>query len=398
MSAAEPSVSLPYNGAMLRWARDWRGRTVEEAAARVHVTPDRIRAWEAGGDDVPTVRQARDLAEFYGRAFLEFFYDEKPEIHRSKLIPDFRLHRDAADPHQNREILEIQHWAEAQRLNALELYEDMGEAPPQFPLDLSANLDSDVETVAIKARAAIGFTIEAQRRLKAVQARQIPQILREKMEDVGVLVLRENALSAYGVSGLCIVQFPLPIIAYSTEAPGRQAFTLMHEFAHIVLRESAISGPEKARGGTGHDRRVERWCDKFASAFLIPETALADLRIKPAKPAPSIPDEALAELANSFRVSAHAMLIRLVNLGYVDADYYWGVKAPLFRAQEAAIKKGGRSKYWAERIVNKLGGMYTGLVLEAWRTQRIPFHQAADYMGLKNPAHLNLIKQEFGGA
>ena len=106
MSAvASPPVTLPYNGSMLRWAREWRGRSVEEAAAKVNVPPDRIRAWEAGGDDVPTVRQARDLAAFYGRAFLEFFYDEEPEIHRSKLIPDFRLHRDAADPHQNREIL-----------------------------------------------------------------------------------------------------------------------------------------------------------------------------------------------------------------------------------------------------------------------------------------------------
>ena len=84
--------------------------------------------------------------------------------------------------------------------------------------------------------------------------------------------------------------------------------------------------------------------------------------------------------------------------GYVDAEYYWSVKLPLFRAQEAAWKRGGRSKYWASRVVNTLGTLYTGLVLEAWGTNRIPFHQAADYFGLKNPSHLNSIKQEFGGA
>ncbi len=397
---AESPQKLPYNGDMLRWAREWRGKSAEEAARRSGVTAERIVAWEGRDDaDFPTVRQARDLAEFYGREFLEFFYDRPPRIEQSGLIPDFRIHRDAADPHTNREILEIQHWAEAQRLNALELYEEIGEPPLEFPANLVGTIDDDVEPLAIAAREALSFTIEQQKRLTAEEQRRLPSQLRDRMERIGILVFRRNELTDFGVSGLCIIASPLPIIVYGTEAPGRTAFTLMHEFAHVVLRQSAISGhdiPRKAN--SSREKKVEQWCNRFASAFLVPKAALEELRgPPPAQPATSIDDHTLAILAKVFRVSSHAMLLRLVQVGYVDAEFYWSVKLPLFRAQEASWKRGGRSKYWASRVVSALGNLYSGLVLEAWATNRIPFHQAADYFGLKNPAHLNSIRQEFGG-
>lgn len=396
---AEVASRLPYNGAMLQWAREWRGRTVEEAADRVKVPVDRLVAWEDNDDeDVPTVRQARTLADFYEREFLEFFYDEPPEIKESGLIPDFRTDGSLPDPHEDREILAVQHWAEAQRLNALDLFDDLGDEPPKLPDSLKAALGDDVEEVAIATREALNFSIADQKRLTAAEQRNLPTLLRERIEAAGVLVLRRNDLADWGVSGICIAALPLPVIVYSAEAPGRQAFTLMHEFGHVLLRQSAISGPEPVRDTSSYDRKVEQWCNQFASAFLVPAAALEELRGVPDEPAPRIDDVTLATLARVFRVSQHAMLIRLVHLGYVDPDYYWTVKLPQFRAHERAWKGGGRSAYWASRIVNSLGNMYSGLVLEAWGTGRIPFHLAADFFGLKNPNHLNVIRQEFGGA
>ncbi len=394
---AETPQRLPYNGEMLRWAREWRGRTLEEAAARISVTAEKIDAWEKELS-VPTVRQARALADFYGRAFLEFFYDEKPEIIEPSLIPDYRVHRDAEDPRQNREILEIQRWAETQRINALELFDDVDEEPPGFPDDLIATVDDDVEEVAWRAREALSFPLSRQKRLTYEERMDLPAFLRGRMESAGVLVLRENELARYRVSGLCIAQFPLPIIVYSAEAPGRSAFTLMHEFAHIVLRESAISGSVKVPTGTGHDRKVERWCDKFAAAFLIPRAALEELRPVPDRPARAIDDVALAALARVFRVSQHAMLIRLVHLHYVEADYYWAIKRPQFLADEAKWEGRGIPRVWVSRIWNKVGNLYTGLVLEALGTGKIQFHQAQTYLGVRNPSHLTAIRQEFGGA
>lgn len=394
---AEIAPRLPYNGAMMRWAREWRGRTLEEAAQKLGVAPDTISDWETGRD-IPSVAKARKLADFYGRAFLEFFYDEKPEIKESRLVPDYRIHRGADDPHANREILEIQHWAEIQRVNALDLFDDIQEPPPSFPQTLQASLDDSVEDYAEQAREALRFPFATQRSMKHKERQDLPNILRSRMEEAGVLVLRENALAKFGVSGMTIVQFPLPIVVYATEAPSRSVFTLMHEFGHIVLRESAISGPERVRGGVSHERRVERWCDKFAAAFLMPKSALEDLRGEPpAVPWKSIDDVTLAAIAKHFKVSQHAMLIRLVDLLYVSADYYWGVKRPQFLAEEAKWNRKGITKVWASRIWNQLGDLYTGLVLEALGTGKIQPHQAQTLFGVSNPAHLATIRQEFGG-
>src|SRR5205823_8109806 len=94
-------------------------------------------------------------------------------------------------------------------------------------------------------------------------------------------------------------------------------------------------------------------------------------------------DERLNELASQFRVSAHAMVIRLVHLGYIHANFYWGVKKPLFDAMEAKYKSMARSKYYGSRFRSSLGNLYTGLVLEAWNSGRITNHSAAEYMGIK---------------
>lgn len=394
---AETALQLPFNGAMMEWARNWRGRTVDDAANKIGVSSDCIRAWERG-DEKPTVKMARRLADFYGRSFMEFFYDAPPEIRESGLIPDYRVHKDASDPRGDREVLEIQRWAELQRVNALDLYEDIQEDIPAFPTALKASLGEDVEVYAEAAREALSFTFAKQRAMKYKDRQDLPTTLRARMEEIGVLVLRENALSKFGVSGMTIVQFPLPIIVYATEAPARSVFTLMHEFAHIVLRESAISGPERERGGASRERRVERWCDKFAAAFLMPKSELEELRgSPPAKPLAAIDDPTLAAIAKHFKVSQHAMLIRLVDLQYVSADFYWGVKRPQFLAEERLWKNKGRAQIWASRIWNQLGHTYTGLVLEALGTGKIQAHQAQAFLGIRNPVHLATIRQEFGG-
>jgi Zn-dependent peptidase ImmA (M78 family) len=196
---------------------------------------------------------------------------------------------------------------------------------------------------------------------------------------------------------MTIAEFPLPVIVYAAEAPGRSSFTLMHEFAHLVLRESAISGGGRTKDDSTRERKVERWCDRFAAAFLMPRDELEQLRPKPAKPMPTISDDVLGAIARHFNVSQHAMLIRLVDLEYVAQEYYWGVKRPQFLAEEAKWKSNGIAKVWASRVWNQLGNLYTGLVLEALGTGKIMPHQAQTYFGIRNPAHLAAIKQEFGG-
>ena len=90
------------------------------------------------------------------------------------------------------------------------------------------------------------------------------------------------------------------------------------------------------------------------------------------------------------------MLIRLVELKYVGASYYWDVKRPIYDEEERSFKAFGRPNFYGRRYVSSLGTLYTSLVLEAWDAGRITNHNAAEFMGIKNLAHLRDIRENFG--
>ena len=392
MSPAAALPALPINPNVLIWARERVGLSVEEAAEKVPVKVERLMAWEAN-DASPTINQARKLAKIYDRPFLEFFAADVPTVADVALVPDYRLHRDAPTPKDEAARSEIQGWAETQRLNVLDLLEMLGDEPQTLPLALASNIDVPTEQAAERAREAIGFTVQEQIDIPASDKRLIPDRLRARMSDVGILVLKRAEIKKLGIRGMCLFSEPLPIIVYGNEAPGAQAFTLAHELGHVAIQSSGVSGP----AATGSRvQRVEDWCNRFASDFLIPKSILADIWPKPERNMPEISDEQLDEVARRFGVSPHAMLVRLVSLNYVESDFYWRIKRPQFLRDEADYTAPPmRSAYYGSRYKNSLGNFYTGLVLEAWGTGAISGHNAAEFLGIKNIRHLSDIRERF---
>lgn len=388
------SPPLPFNPNVLRWAREWRGRSVEEAAQKVNVSEGRLLAWEAG-ESAPTVRQARILAAFYDRSFLEFFLSRIPNVEQSALAPDFRLRKGAPDPRGDREIQAIQDWAEDTRHSAIELFNVVGDDIPRLPPGFHATLETNPDWAASEARRLCEYAVEDQIALGSAERGRVVRDIRRAIERLGVLVLKDSRLGKYGVRGITLFANPLPTIVFGAEAPTAQAFTLAHELGHIALQQSAISGPPTAREALNEAERSERWCDEFAGAFLIPESSLGKIWAKPNQPYPKIGDDALRQLANTFSVSQHAMLIRLVQLHYVEPEYYWGEKRSEFLRKEAEFKGGGKAPYYGTRYRNAYGDTYTALVLEAWGTGRITNHTAAELMGIKNLTHLFDIRDNF---
>jgi Zn-dependent peptidase ImmA (M78 family) len=395
MAVAEKKEQIPFNAEMLRWAREWRGRSVEEVAAKLKQPVQKVQAWESkNSNEKPTVLQARSLASLYERPFLEFFRETRPPVQEPKLVPDFRRPRDAKrlNAEQERDLKSIQAWAEAQRDNALDLYTEIGEEPPDLPEEIFSSVQSDADAAASRARKALRFDLVEQTSLKSSEQHYLPGILRHKFEDAGVLTFRRNDLKELSVRGICIYAEPLPVVIFGKESPAAQSFTLSHELAHVAIQESGIIGPVRKKSPD-----TEQWCDQFAASFLMPRDAVREIvGPTPNKPATEIADSDLARYASYFRVSRHAMLIRLVHLGYVRESFYWNVKKSQFDNEEKKFKQFGRAEYYGTRYKNTLGELYTGLVLQAWSSGRITNHNAAEFMGIRNLEHLYDIRNHFG--
>jgi len=394
MSAAE--TSLPYNPRVLEWARERAGMAIEDVARKINVAAQKVSDWEAGNSK-PTTRQGRMLAESYDRHFLEFFSDVIPDVPEVQLVPDYRTYKSkkSEGPQGKRSIEAVQEWAEEQRLNALAILEEIGEHPPLFSSNLRFRVDADVEAATEICREAMGFEIETQLKIKKSLRYTFPEIFRDKVEEMGILVLKQSGITKLGVRGICLYSETLPVIVFGSESPGAQAFTIAHELGHVLLGASGISGHPRLGGRSGQ-KEIEDWCNRFAAAFLAPKAAIEQIFEKPSTPANKIDSEVLSSLAEMFAMSRHAMLIRLVGLGYVRPQFYWKIMRPVFLREEEEFKSFARSQYYGKRYVNAKGRYYTGLVMSAWSGGQITAHNAAEYMGIKHFQHLGDIREDYG--
>jgi len=393
MSAAMTKPDLPFNPDVLRWARERSGLTVFDAANKLKVPAERVHAWEIG-EQKPSLPQARKLADCYDRPFLEFLAPGVPKLAEVELVPDYRKAKNV--PHTPREkalLSELQRWAETQRNNALDLLDMIGEQPAPLDERLFASVSTSAELAAETARDVINFSHADQISLKAADRRLAVERLRACMSAAGILVFRRS-LKAMAIRGVCLYSNILPVVIFNSgESPGGQLFTLAHELGHVTLQESGISGVD----ATSKDAHfVERWCNAYAAAFLMPASVLGGILAKPNFPAASISDAHLEQIANHFSVSVHAMLVRLVDLQFVEADWYWNEKRPEFLKKEKEYKSPPmRSKYHGSRYKNGMGNFYTGLVLEAWGAGQISGHNAAGLLGIKKLKHLSDIRENF---
>lgn len=70
---------VPLSGAVLKWAREQRGLSLDVASKRAGASADRLMAIE-GNLGQPTLAQLRNLAEVYRRPLIVMLLDEPPTL------------------------------------------------------------------------------------------------------------------------------------------------------------------------------------------------------------------------------------------------------------------------------------------------------------------------------
>jgi hypothetical protein len=138
----------------------------------------------------------------------------------------------------------------------------------------------------------------------------VVKTLRRALEDRGVLAL-QLPIGAEGCRGFSLYDDRKPLVAVNTHYNAEaRLFTYLHEVGHLMRRTDAIC--VGFSGTTG-----ERWCERFAAAFLLPVDALRE-RVARRFGVDAIVStlEEVRLLARDFRVSLSAMAIRLEDLGW----------------------------------------------------------------------------------
>ncbi len=353
-----PSKPVQVNPAVLAQARAVGGLAPEDAADRLKLAPARLQALERGAE-LPTLPMLRRMATVYAVPLGTLLMPEP--IEAPSLPEDMRTVGGRARPLSaatRRIIREVQ---DRQAL-AREIAEEAPEILPKPTLPRLA-LDADPSESGETERQRLAP--EWREQLQWRDAAEAFRTWRALVESTGVLVFSEamDRDEARGFSLPDHTHVPVAVVN-SRESSQAKSFTLFHEYAHLLLRESALCLELEAGGRGG----VERFCNRFAAAFLMPVAAVNEvisaLEVRRVSEGPLDLDW-LAMAAGRLKVSRQALLLRLEELGLAPPGSYDRLSDKLAADSWSPRSRRGGGPSYAAMLLSRLGTGYTSLVLDA---------------------------------
>ena len=204
---------------------------------------------------------------------------------------------------------------------------------------------------------------------------------RTRIEELGIFVFstklpREDCRGfSFGADSAVPV-----IVVNDEELPQAQIFTLLHEYAHLMRRDSAIclEDEESDRG------QVERFCNQFAAAVMMPpdavDEAITRTRVDPERDGWSV--ESITSVARRLKVSRLSFAIRLRDLGYDVVGLYEEMEQEWRGATWRVREPGGGGPIPIQyRLTKALGARYIGVVLMAHERGSLTPSQACELLG-----------------
>jgi Zn-dependent peptidase ImmA (M78 family) len=186
------------------------------------------------------------------------------------------------------------------------------------------------------------------------------------------------------------------IAVNSADAIRGKIFSLFHEIAHLALREEGVC--DLVGSPKSGSEAVEAFCNRVAAAVLVPQQDLLSLpQVSRHEGSEPWAQEELTRLANRYVVSVEALVRRLLTLGKATKAFYEKKRKELQEAYAASLaqRRFGRSTP-AGTAVNRLGLLFTRLVLDAYHTEAISAGAVSDYLDIRLK-HLDAVeKTAFG--
>ncbi len=376
---------------MLRWAREQAGCSLEQAGKSAGKDATTVAAWESSASgQLPTVRQAQELARAYRVSFAVFYLDGPTPDLENEAVPEFR----GLDPEigsirpQSRQLRWMIRQAQERQAFAVELLKDDGAST--LPWVGSASVDEDPELVGKRIREDLGVDNDISR------IRDKERVLDwwvERVETLGAFVSRYRPdgnqywfvepSEARGLS-LCDPMAPY-IVLNSRDAPAGRIFTLMHELAHIYYGQCGVDDLGDERQIPDDAQALEQRCNQVAAAVMMPSSRF---RREWRNSAEDLADK-VSRVADVFGVSRLAVAVRARSdmMRFISEEQLNGMRSRLddeYREfRDSKPTSGGGRMAPSVRVLKDLGHRYTRLVFGAYAEGRLSRLDVADSLNAR---------------
>ena len=381
---------IPVNPAILRWAREDAGISLEDAAALAKIsaikatsktpalTPaERLQKIESGETSI-TATVFSALARIYRRPEITFFLPLPPR--KEKLLADFRTLNSHIPYKDSPEFSALKRYIINLHKGLKDIVAENGGEPIPFVGSVSSN--ASVASVVARVHEILG---EDPRRNSVRNEDDFFNKLRERIQDAGVYVILAGNLGSHHSSvsmeefrGICVADTVAPLIVINPNDTLRaRIFSLLHEFCHVLLGISGIFNDAGVTAVT-HGKAHEKLCNAVAAEYLVPavqqvslaESEISDIKIK--------------ELAKKFHVSEFVISRRLLDLNKITKEEYERLtNIYISKARQAKVHSGKTGGPSANIIARSyLGNKLIQTVWGAAASGQIAFTDASTLLGI----------------
>ena len=378
-------TSVTITTEVFRWARERAGLSNERLATRVHIKPEKIRAWETG-HEYPNFQQAQKLATVLGVPLGYLFLSHPPDI--TVPIADFRTlpGREKTSLSINLQdvlddALRKRDWyREWRKSEGLPPFEFVGKFTPQ----------SDPKEIIRDMRQVLDIPPNFISRIKSWNEHL--HLFVQKVETAGILVLQNGIvgnntrrkLSVDEFRGFALADEYAPLIFINAvDATTARIFTLAHELGHLWTGTSGISNPE-ITPGDGNELQIEKLCNHIAAEFLVPYQTFTEKW-----------DEHLDTLDNAqllsryFLVSKQVILLRSYDLGIISTEEFHGAFQEIQRTSRVAAKGSGGDFY--NNLFSRNSRRFTHELFSAINSGRLSYLDAARLLNTQPASIVNAM-------
>ncbi len=330
------SIKTEVNPQVFKWLRESAAWTSEDVSKKLKTSIEAVEAIESG-EKAPMLRQLRELSTAYKRPLAAFLLSEP--VKEKPKPKDFRMLPDRKDTFDKKTILVLRKARTLQEISN----------------ELSYNIDYQTKAAVEKAKTS------------------------DKPED-----LAKNYRMTFELTEDNQRRF---IVLNSKDTIEARIFSLMHEFAHILLGETGIDFPDVT---ISTRNEVEVWCNRFASAFLLPEDMAMNL-FKSNKSTLTETDT-LNKLSRKYKLSKAMLLFNMLKMDFISETEYEDV-IERYKPQETEVaeeeededtetKAGGIPA--DVRCLSEIGNKFVSLVANNYDRNHITYTDALNYLSIKS--------------
>ncbi|MDZ7720718.1 MAG: XRE family transcriptional regulator [Balneolaceae bacterium] len=376
------TVRENINPSVLTFSRERMGYDIPVIAKKLAVNEERWLKWEQG-EEKPTTNQLIKIADKLDRTPAYFYLETVPE--EEEPLSEFRTINNLALESTSPKLISAIREARRNREELVSLYRSLNQSPEKIPEYEVGEKQISVMAKEVRDWLDVSFDLQRSWNSSSNALTEWKNLLEER----DIYVLQFPYVEVSECRGFAIADTPFPVIGInSKDSYNARIFTLIHELAHVLFRNSVLIN-DSLTNYFGSNRSLEQSCNRLAAEILVPEDLLknefnrSDFSVKEVK-----------RVSNRFRVSGYVMMIRLKKCGLISESEY-DVLLPEFSFYDSSGSGGSGGNPYYNRIVQK-GRLYLKAAFQNYFNEQITVAELANLTGWKVPNLNELAAKTFG--